>query len=294
MAFPFPPLHAAGSPDLIRAAQKDSIITQMLQTHMSDSASALFGNRSAARFGREIGMLSGVMYYGLTTLHQRLTVGEEYCDLIQTHAEKAPSLIRRLLFVVLHVVAPYFLRRSMSYLLHLSASDSDETQVSEATRSKLERWVPRVEAFVTFGLRCHLALFYLTGVFYEPARRISGLRYVFTRQLESARAPYAVLGILLVMQLICDAMSGVKACFDRSSPQHTLDEGSIVASEENKGGKNCVLCLEPRKHDTATQCGHIFCWNCLVEWCNEKAECPLCRQRISTSRFIKLQHYVQG
>jgi hypothetical protein len=34
--------------------------------------------------------------------------------------------------------------------------------------------------------------------------------------------------------------------------------------------RRCTLCLGPRKDQTSLECGHLFCWWCLVSWIREK------------------------
>jgi RING-finger-containing E3 ubiquitin ligase len=49
----------------------------------------------------------------------------------------------------------------------------------------------------------------------------------------------------------------------------------------------CPVCLEglkfhnpaPEEQVMSTQCGHMFCYSCIVATLNERKECPLCRKK---------------
>ena len=41
----------------------------------------------------------------------------------------------------------------------------------------------------------------------------------------------------------------------------------------------CIICLDPQENKSFPPCGHVFCFECLVQWCEKKLECPTCRQR---------------
>jgi len=37
-----------------------------------------------------------------------------------------------------------------------------------------------------------------------------------------------------------------------------------------RASRTCTLCLEERTDSCTTECGHLFCWNCIVGWGREK------------------------
>ena len=43
---------------------------------------------------------------------------------------------------------------------------------------------------------------------------------------------------------------------------------------ELRESRNCTLCLEERTDSCVTECGHLFCWNCIVGWGREKVSIP--------------------
>jgi peroxin-10 len=47
-----------------------------------------------------------------------------------------------------------------------------------------------------------------------------------------------------------------------------LDISSIP--DALRASRNCTLCLEERTDSCATECGHLFCWSCIVGWGREK------------------------
>lgn len=61
--------------------------------------------------------------------------------------------------------------------------------------------------------------------------------------------------------------------------EHTaLDFASISAEERER--RNCTLCLEERTASCATECGHLFCWSCIIGWGREKVRNVHCYTRL--------------
>lgn len=56
-----------------------------------------------------------------------------------------------------------------------------------------------------------------------------------------------------------------------AGPEVDVDEVNSGGELENQGStstKKCVLCLEGIRDATLTPCGHVFCWECICNWCS--------------------------
>ncbi|XP_045818866.1 peroxisome biogenesis factor 10-like isoform X3 [Trifolium pratense] len=189
----------------------------------------------------------------------------------------------------------------------------------------VQEMLPFVRELLQLLLRANLMLFYFEGLYYHISKRAAGIRYVFIGKASNQRPRYQILGVFLLIQLCVIAAEALRrrnftsiagsvhqASFatDHTSAGHGFpvlnEEGNLAYPEADNGSwvsgssssehhassgvSKCTLCLSNRQHPTATSCGHVFCWNCITEWCNEKPECPLCRTPITHSSLVCIYH----
>jgi peroxin-10 len=72
-------------------------------------------------------------------------------------------------------------------------------------------------------------------------------------------------------------------------PRFDLGDEKVMAFIKGKQQRKCTLCLEELKDPAATQCGHVFCWECIGDWVREKPECPLCRREAMVQHILPLR-----
>lgn len=268
---PFP---YAAAPDIIRAHQKDAYFQGLLTNQLVDLHRRLLGARSAHAWANESRTAADLLYLCLTTLIGNRTLGEEYCDLIQvkepsrsrptssdTHDKttgtttaapggpRLPSIGRRSSLIALSVLVPYALSRVLPAVRsrlrqRLEARLAELQRKHRAAHNSAEyragRYVLTHLSGLTSGAHIHaavLATFYFTGAYYSLSKRLTGLRYVFTRRLPEhpgggeggmdGRAGYEVLGVLLVVQLAVQAYLHVRSVLDAAG---TPEEASVEAA----------------------------------------------------------------
>uniref|UniRef100_A0A8D2ZR99 RING-type E3 ubiquitin transferase n=1 Tax=Scophthalmus maximus TaxID=52904 RepID=A0A8D2ZR99_SCOMX len=205
-------------------------------------------------------------------------------------------------------------------------------QLSESQRRDC---LPAVFVFhqgLTLLHRFHVALFYLSGSFYHLSKRMAGISYLRVMGLcmvgldssdRSIRSSYRLLGAVSLLQLVITVSLQLNSYRQRQRARkewklyRTLSPHCLESSSPRAAP--CILCLEERRHPTSTPCGHLFCWECITEWCNTKvsdtsytmifsinntpskhllpltslsqAECPLCREKSQPHRLVYLRNY---
>ncbi|KAJ4934223.1 hypothetical protein JOQ06_007025 [Pogonophryne albipinna] len=311
------PLAPANQSHLIRSSQKDEYYQSSLRNTANEAFQTLAGSKRWLDWRREIELLSDLAYYGLTTLSGYQTLGEEYVHMVQVDPTKhrVPSRARRSLFVLLHSFFPYLLEKVLVSLENeLEGGGARQRQAASRSWS-LEAWLRRgvqrvvgllpepqrraclpavsvLRQALTLLQRLHVALFYLSGSFYHLSKRAAAIRY---GDDSTIRSSYRLLGALSLLQLLITVSLQLNNYRKKQrarqewqlhrnlSPQHTHSGGGPQ-------GASCMLCLEERRHSTSTPCGHLFCWECITEWCNTKAECPLCREKFEPHRLVYLRN----
>lgn len=268
---------------------------------------------------KEISIIVKLLYLSLTTFIGNRTLGEEYVDLIYVN-RRGTQLVqkyKKLLFVFTYVLGPYFTSKVFKKW-DINQGDSHGHGERNITWKDISSTL----------LNIHMIIFYFKGAYYDISKRIFGLRYAIGHKVEdgerkfrnSSSNSYRILGYFLLLQSIFkgvpEILQQIKTLLGQAnkSPENLQDKKQIETDQgEIKGvpndsqvshinledpsqlpfipstSRNCILCLNEMMDPSCPPCGHLFCWACIMNWCKEREECPLCRQKCLRQQVLPLR-----
>lgn len=227
---------------LVRSNQKDQYYAGYLYKMVSELLQKVLRPRTWLTWQREMRLCGELVYFSVTSLLNRQTLGEEYCKIVQTSPRAdtfqkytTPGIFRRMCFILLQVFAPYVLERLLAYLSRCVDPESctnDESlpwlirMLSCGQRQTLAKLLNMLSVLVNIAWQFHMATFYWTGSHYHLAKRVAGVHYVEIEQIGARDAirnqPYEMLGLLMSTQLTLQLAYYCLTLIDRLTPaQHT-------------------------------------------------------------------------
>ncbi|CDK24859.1 unnamed protein product [Kuraishia capsulata CBS 1993] len=318
----------ANAPVIVRANQKDSYFENVLRGKLQNVIQIFKGQRMVHTHPEEITVGAKALYLALTTLLGSKTLGEEYTDLIYVSRNKKriPKVLTRLTFILSYTVLPYYISRWLRRVQLREEKEEDEKTATSKVKRRLLGFFKAVSYVkaVDVLLNIHIAIFYFYGSYYNFSKRLLGMRYAYGHKVNEQNAPkgnYELLGALIMLQLFLKGVGKVDSVIQQeklkqvnaSAEDDNNDEGdgvfydAPIQDEDNQfesaidlsdpdvlpyipeDSRKCMLCLSYMTNPSCAQCGHFFCWGCILDWCRENPHCPLCRQPVLEQHLLPLR-----
>ncbi|KAJ3856827.1 Pex12 amino terminal region-domain-containing protein [Lentinula lateritia] len=315
-----PVFPAAQQAQIIRAHQRDLYHVSLLREQVENTARSWLGTRTLTRWDKEVELLVKLMYHGITTGRATQTLGEEYTDIWQHSATVPPSRLTRAALVLLPSVPAYILSRFVN-MSRVSARSPRLATILRylpfvlETLTDINLAVFYIRGVYYDGFRRILGVRLISSLPENP--HIRPPTYSLLGVLIAVRLIYRL--IIFARSKSSSALleeKGKRAVQDSSNRETYLDDRPVsqmldVVNPESKPAKpaeedartmldvaslppavrasrTCTLCLDERTDTCSTECGHLFCWSCIIGWGREKAECPLCRQSLDPTRLLPI------
>ncbi|XP_058126817.1 peroxisome biogenesis factor 10 [Anopheles ziemanni] len=281
----------AGQAEIIRSVQKDQEYIENIRSSLSEML-LLLSHRQWFKYNAACKLIAEIMYHHYAILNNLQTLGEEYTGIIQVDANYVmlPNKALQLLAIILECGGEHLADRMLTYL-DAEIDRSDELLVS--VKNGLHKFIGTLRLIMPYVRGFHTSLFYINGGKYHISKRLTNINYVLIRNwLKENHSVYGyrLLGYVTLAQLILSLAARFRQQQLYSSKNTKVETSGRIAGLDSSTHK-CALCIDITQNITVTQCGHLFCWDCILNWLDQKQVCPICREAIKKTRVVRLQNY---
>uniref|UniRef100_A0A8D8BRJ4 RING-type E3 ubiquitin transferase n=1 Tax=Culex pipiens TaxID=7175 RepID=A0A8D8BRJ4_CULPI len=289
----------AGQAEIIRTIQKDQSYIDEIRGQLSEIL-LLVSQRNWFKYQHLCKLIAEILYHHYAIVNNLQTLGEEYTGIIQVDSNYVmlPNKALQIFAILLEYGGEHVVDRILTRLQ--TEIDRSEEILPEA-KENLNRMLDGLKFIVPYVRGFHTSLFYIYSGKYHISKRLTGINYVLIRNwLKENHSIYGfrILGVVTLLQLVLSLIvkmveqrkkskaNAANAAVKRAAPPASGGDKPNCCSE-----RKCALCMEQAVDLSATQCGHLFCWVCILNWLDERQICPICREAIKKSRVVRLQNY---
>ncbi len=304
---------------IIQSYQKDDLYRSKLRLKLKTFFSYILKPNRLLTLTNELNLIADCLYYFLTTISTRQTIGQEYCNLIlyDDIQRTIPSKLKRILLITIKIILPYILYKFkfenfLSSTLHLA---NFKFYSFLFDLFKIAFYYANNLNTIRFFLDSNRNFFkfenYLTNVNYLHITNLPA------NATGNSPTKLNLLALSLFVPLVYNMVMDVKkinfylknvllARSDDDGSSHD-DETTHFANKNNlvisiKANRKCLLCLDFIKNATLTTCGHCFCWYCINDYASKTlyfdknrnksiAKCPICRDLFQINKLVFLFNY---
>uniref|UniRef100_A0A182T164 RING-type E3 ubiquitin transferase n=1 Tax=Anopheles maculatus TaxID=74869 RepID=A0A182T164_9DIPT len=285
----------AGQAEIIRSVQKDVEHIEYIRTALSEVL-LLLSQRHWFKYNALCKLIAEILYHHYAILNNLQTLGEEYTGIIQVDANYVllPNKALQLLAILLEYGGEHLVDRVLTYLQ--TEIDRSE-ELLESVKAAMHKLIDTLRVVVPYVRGFHTSLFYINGGKYHISKRLTGINYILIRNWlkeDHSIYGYKVLGYVTLTQLVLALVARYRQY--RSAPKPKPVPPARTPSGKRLSdalgpARSCALCMDATQDISVTQCGHLFCWHCILNWLDQRQICPICRETVKKTRVIRLQNF---